>query len=146
MGRLIPRYNISLEHRVLGALLIVDFFDNLILLRFLRNGVNDLTAFVLSLWQPRDNIHRRFAVEGRIDAVVGERRQQGDRPAGIASRGGKCRPIARHHCWCWHKPDVASAGGTSYCAMVAPEEEELVLQNRSAQCSAKLIALQIISL
>ena len=142
MRRLVSRDDVALEHGVPCALLVIDFLDDLILVRSLRDGVDDLAAVVLSRRQPRCDVHGRLAVERRINAVVRERRCQIELPARIALRRSKCRPVAGHHCFCRDKREGVSAAAARYCALVAAEEEQLVTDNRPTKRPPVLIPLQ----
>ena len=129
-----------------GALLIVDFADNLKLVGFLWDRVDDLAALVLGLWKFAGDVQCRFAVQRRIDAIVEKRRGQGDLPASITRWRGERRPVTSHHRRRRNIAGRVPSRGAGYGPLIASEEEELVLQNRSTQRSAKLIALQIVSL
>ena len=98
--RFVARHNVPPEDGMSIALLIVGLADNLILVGFIRDRVNDLSALILGFRKFGRDDHRRSAVEGGIDAIVDEWLPQVDLPAGIASRRGESCPVAGHHRCC----------------------------------------------
>src|SRR5207244_12129571 len=77
-----------------------------------------------------------------IDHVIGERRSQSDRTAGVASRRGETRKIASQ---CRRRGyECLQVGGifTNRGSLITAEEKHLVRFDRSTEGSAELVPLQ----
>ena len=77
---------IPAEERVLGALLIVDPADRLVVVFTRRIGIRQLAAWIGRHRQFANQGQRRLAEEGRIDTVADERSGQADLTPTIAGR------------------------------------------------------------
>src|SRR5437667_406216 len=95
--------DVSSEHRLLCAALIIDSADKRVVIFPNGIAVYGFAARIGSGREFADKGYGWFTEERRIDSVVGEWRLQRNLPAGITGRRSECREISRQHCGCRNK-------------------------------------------
>ena len=93
-----------------------------------------------------EHVQRHRAELRRIDAVVDEAAGQGSLCAAVAGRRGERGEVASQHRRGRRVADDRRRVALFDAALVAAEQEQLVLHDRRAQRAAKLIAVQIVLL
>ena len=136
--------DVAPEDRVIGADLIIGLEHELLVVVVERNAVADFTARIGG-WRDEAGIrdlHRRRMQQRRVDPVAGERRPQVHLPAAVAR--GRRRPgeIAGQHGGGRHERHAVGGELPTAGTLVAAEEEEPVLHNRSADRPAELVAIE----
>src|SRR5204862_5330617 len=89
--------------RLLGAVLVVDLADNLVLVVNVPSTKRQFAARIVCLRQAGGNFHCHGTEQRRIDTVVHKRSSQRDLPAGVAGRRGERSEIAGEHRSCWNE-------------------------------------------
>src|SRR4029434_7370315 len=102
----------------------------------------DLPTWVVGRRQPPRKVKGRRAEERRIDAVVDVRRTRRHLTATVALRRSDGGEIAREHRGCRHERDVRRRALAKDRALVGGKEKKPIPDNRAAERTAELVALQ----
>src|SRR5689334_4960950 len=128
------------------AALIIDLPDDHMFIALDDLAESDAAARVGWVGKPLDQVYCRGRQQRRIDAVVVERRHQRDLASGIARRSCDGSPVAGQHRRRRNERNSLNRRGTHGGRLVASKKEQFILDDRPAEHSAKLIALQRIPL
>src|SRR5712691_9631381 len=88
------------------------------------------------------DLNRRRTEQLGVDAIVDEGSFQRDRPPSVADRRGKGGKVAGQHCCRRSKGFTVRRILADRGALIAAKEKDLIVFDRTAQCSTKLVALQ----
>ena len=102
-------------------------------------------ALIDRLRQCGDKLHCGRIEASGIDFVAVKWRAESPRSS-LARRRSKCGEVALLHRGRRHIACIERGIGTLNCGLVAAKEEQFVLDNRTAQDSAELVALQRVAL
>ena len=132
------------EERVLGADLVIEPDQGLVLIAVGLHVEGDLTAWIGGAGEPGHQIQSGAAELRGIDPVVHERGQQRHLTAAVALRRGEGSEIAGQHRRRGHERDVRRGPLADRGALVGPEEEEPVPDDRTADRPAELVSLEAV--
>ena len=142
----IRRRHVAAEQRMIAAPLVIELADGLTLVDFGTRRVVDAAARIGRRRQVAHDRERRLVVQRRADRVVREWRAKGERPASVAGRRRKRRPVAREHLRRRNERDVVRRRLARVGALISCEEEQLVVTDRTAQHAAVLVPVQSVVL
>ena len=132
----LPVGDVAAEDRVVGAQLVIDAPDVLVVVVVERDAVPDLPARVRRGRKLLRHGECRLAERRGVDPVVDERRAQSDLSADVARRRGECREIAREHRRGRRDGVEGRRNLVRHRALMAGEEEQLVANDRAAELVA----------
>src|SRR5580704_15740738 len=125
--------------------LIVHFHHTLLLGEIVGLRVMDQAAGILRRWQLLSKVESLLVDLRDRNLIVGERSLQGNDPLPVAIWRCKVGEVPLQHLRRGNERHTGKRVGALDSGLVAREEKELVLLNRSAERATKLIAFQLIA-
>ena len=141
------RPQITAENGVIGTALIIDPAYELVAVLGASRSPEDSAAWIGCPGKVCviNNCQRRLAEQRGIDSIANEGCSQRDLPACVASGRGDRGEISGQHCRSRNEGCIFCGVLPNDRALIASKEKKLVLNDRSADCAAELIAFQRIA-
>jgi hypothetical protein len=142
---LVHGVHVAAEHRLLVGEIDVHLGERLVLGVVVRDAVLNATALIgregqVSEHRDCDGIQLR-----RSDLVVDERTRQRHLSSAVAGWRGECAEIPGSHRRRRHEADGGRRIASFDPALITAEEEHMITTDRTASCSAELVAAQAVA-
>src|SRR5262245_9522324 len=132
------------EHLMFFALLEIDFGNELVRVGTIRESVLILSTWIRRNRKEGRQLQTSRKEQARTDLVIGERREQRYLASGVASRRSGHRKVAISHVGRRQQYRRCLRIGPFGSELVSHEPEQFVLDDRTTQRSADLIAFQTV--
>ena len=142
----VHRVEVAGEERLVGGDRVVDLPERLVLRAVVRDAVLQPSAGIARDGHVLHEVQRHRAEARRIDPVVDEAAGERQLAAAVARRRRDRGEVAVQHRLRRHEADRRRRITVFDAALIAAEQEQLVLDDRRAERAAELIAVQAVAL